>query len=998
MDPTASTTTNSLPTSVEQARANSAIRYTVFINYAAVDQEKAAKLSDQLEKAGYQVWMDRKNLEGSDNWKREIDRALRNSFVMVSVLTPNSVAPDREWVHYEQRQALELFLPIVPLLYEPCELPERLVRINYIDFQHNDDKAVSQLLRAIQKHVLRQGNKLFDEAPSIDRAFIGRRNELLDLHNLIMSDTFEATQTRPALAIHGLAGSGKTMLLSELARRLGRIYPGGVIYEQRGENSLSVQAVLNRWMAQAAGGRMDKDATPQQVRAALAQFGELLIAFDDVWSADFANVELLMDALPPDATRILTTQFRDEAAAIGCQIFPLEHPLEKLNDADALIFIKDRLQSKGPVPEDDVLLRLVHAVDGHPLALEISAGQCQDTGDLNDIIDELVDDLREGVSALRYRNLVKVNTNTSVTMCFDRSLRALEARDEQFATTNVQAFRALGILPDNVSLQRELLGATWDASSSRWLSETLGALTDRALLIRNVQGSQNYHIHPLVCIYARELLHGKPDEYALARERYVRFVTNQASNVYGSPPDQWDADEALVRHVLHIGRTLTNDVRHAGGEARFEALSKSQADESAPSLPDATIDAAFLDLTCDFVESIVPLLHERPELGDVVVGWLDAGLVSARLRNNLKLTALFEKELGIWHSRHSQYPPALAYLAAAVDLARQVGDFHLVGVGLREQGSTAAFANEVPNAIKLHNEALAIQRELGEPEEIADTLMDLGRDYWVLADGKTALKLYDEALQINPHLSPRALNHIGSAHFIMSNYDAAIQYFSQGVENAKRTGSLRWEAENSNDLGAAYRGKGEFQQALVNLKHAIELYAKVGDRRVESIAYNNCAGCYRHLGQYDESIANANKALSIQREIQTSKEIIWTYHELALTYQARQMYSESRRCFEDALQLMQDAHIDDKRTEAGLKGNYGWLLFVGFGERERAEALTEESLRLLIDNGLPRGHTNVTVEEYQERLDKIRGKSEKPAQQPEKPPQRRGFWFWRRRA
>jgi tetratricopeptide (TPR) repeat protein len=965
--PTPTATIVATPKATEQTPN----RQTVFVNYGGDDKDKAMLIADLLESAGYRVWVDQKVLEGSDNWKIEIDRGLRGSFVMVALLTKSSVAPEREWAHYEQRQAIELFLPIVPLVFEECDLPEGLKRINYIDFREVNDKAKGRLLRAVERHVLRQGAQLFDEAPIMDRPFVGRGEELRRLHAAITSDDLDATQSRPTIAIHGLAGSGKTMLLRELTRRLGRQYPGGVIYEQRGETSLSTQAVLRRWLGTAIAERVDRDVTPQEVRAKLQEYGQLLVAFDDVWAEDFPDVKILIDALPADTTRLLTTQFRDEALAIGCEVFPLENPLEKMSDDDALHFLKDRLRGKGPMPADDVLLRLAHAVDNHPLALEISAGQCQYTGDLVEVTDELTRDLDEGVSALRYRNLMKVNASTSVTMSFDRSLRALDAWDHQFGTTYVREFHALGIFPDNVPLTREIIGVTWDLEQSRRVTEALSALIDRALLIRDVQGAANYRIHPLVRAYARELLLAIPAAYGIARQRYVRFITDQARVLYTRPQNQWDANESLVRHIIHIGRTLMTDIQHMIGERRFTELS--EPDSSVSSLPPGSVpfDQEMLALTRAFVAAILPLVRERLELGDVVVWWLSAGLVAARLAQAANQVALFQRDLGIWYSRHSQYESALSYLSSALALARQTNDRYLLAETLREYGTAQALSNDVNGAIQSHTEALEIHRQLGEPENIADAVIDLGHDHWLLAEGGVALKMYDEALRVNPHLSARALDHIGAAYYVMSDFDRAIHYFGQAITRARQEGTLRWEAETSNDMGAALIGKGEYQEALPHLRRATELYARVGDRRVEAIAYSNCATCLRKLGQLDEATRSDQRALDIAHEIHAAKAEVWAMEEMGLICQERQQFNEARAWFADALRIFTEAHIDDKRTEAGVLGNFGWLLFVGFAERALAETYTAQALRLLMDNGLVSAQSHLSVEELRRRLDII---------------------------
>ncbi|GEM_PF-3019845 len=965
------------------------VRQNVFINYAAVDQDKATALSDLLEKRNYHVWMDRKVLEGSDNWKLEIDRGLRQAFVMVSILTPDAVAPEREWVQYEQRQALDLFLPIIPLFYEQCNLPERLARINYIDVRTFDDRAVQQLLRAIEKHRLRAGGGLFDEAPAVERAFIGRREELRTLHAMITAEDLDATQTRPPIAIYGLPGSGKTMLLNELARRLGRLYPGGVIYEQRGESRVSSQAVLTRWMQRALGSDLDRDfsqeITPQQVRHQLLRFGQLMVAIDDVGAEDFPEVQRLLEALPPDTTRILTTQSREEAAAIGCQIFPVQHPLEKLEDPDALLFLKDRLAGKGPMPSDEQLLRLAHAVDGHPLALEISAARCQHTGDLGDIVDELTNDLAEGVSALRYRNLARVNASTSVTLSFDRSVRALDTFDQEHGTQYMRSFRTLGVLPGNVPLDRSMYGVSWDEQRPRVINDTLSALTDRAFVIRQADMPSHYRVPTLVNSYARELLHADPEAYEMCRRLYVHAVVHQATETFALPQDRWDADPTLLRQIAHVGRLLVSDLQLAIGVGAFDQLSKPEQGASLSPSVMSIRDSGFLELAIAFSGAIVPLARERQELGEVVADWLKLGLVASRLLGKYDEAAQRESELGGWYSHRSQYALALAYFTKAAELARQLHDGRLLARSLSEEGAAAALRNEkgdVQRAIELHNEALNLQRKLGTPEEVAETLINLGRDYWVMADADRSLQFYEEASKLNPQLSAGTLNHIGSAYFVKGNYGRAIVYFEQGLARAQQVHSARWEAENSNDLGAANLGSQHYEEAIVHLRHAIELYQRVGDRRVECISYGNLSSGLRHLKRFDEAEKAVNTGLAICREIGAKREEVWNLHHAGQLAWERGQPDHARSCYEQALKLIEAGYGVDNRTQAGVIGDYAWILFSGFKERERAIEMTKRALQLLAEKQLGSGHGFVSAKELEQRLNQM---------------QRRGFlWFWRR--
>ncbi len=85
----------------------------VFISYAHEDQAYTRKLRDSLRQRGFEVWMD-EHLESGDRWLRTIEQAVRDSAVLVVVMTPES--RDSEWVEREILLAESESKPIFPLL------------------------------------------------------------------------------------------------------------------------------------------------------------------------------------------------------------------------------------------------------------------------------------------------------------------------------------------------------------------------------------------------------------------------------------------------------------------------------------------------------------------------------------------------------------------------------------------------------------------------------------------------------------------------------------------------------------------------------------------------------------------------------------------------------------------------------------------------------------------------------------------------------------------
>lgn len=110
----------------------------VFVSYSRLDAEFVEALRDRLMDGGFEVWTDSVVRPGND-WRQEIDDAIRSAFVMLVVVTPASKSS--EYVTYEWAFALGLGVRVVPLIVEPTELHSRLQFLQHIDMTHWQDEA-----------------------------------------------------------------------------------------------------------------------------------------------------------------------------------------------------------------------------------------------------------------------------------------------------------------------------------------------------------------------------------------------------------------------------------------------------------------------------------------------------------------------------------------------------------------------------------------------------------------------------------------------------------------------------------------------------------------------------------------------------------------------------------------------------------------------------------------------------------------------------------------
>ncbi len=91
---------------------------SVFISYSREDSAFADRLEADLRARGFRVWVDRRRLEGGQQWQTEIDRAIEQHQIMALVLSPAST--NSPAVKHEYEYATTHNKQVVPVLLQDC--------------------------------------------------------------------------------------------------------------------------------------------------------------------------------------------------------------------------------------------------------------------------------------------------------------------------------------------------------------------------------------------------------------------------------------------------------------------------------------------------------------------------------------------------------------------------------------------------------------------------------------------------------------------------------------------------------------------------------------------------------------------------------------------------------------------------------------------------------------------------------------------------------------
>lgn len=119
-----------------------------FVSYSHTDPEFPRLLQDKLHEADFPTWRDLA-LNVGDDWRTDIDGAIRDSFATIVVLSRASIRS--AYVNYEWAFALGSGVAVIPILLEAVgeELHPRLRNMSCLDFTRESARPWDSLIQAL---------------------------------------------------------------------------------------------------------------------------------------------------------------------------------------------------------------------------------------------------------------------------------------------------------------------------------------------------------------------------------------------------------------------------------------------------------------------------------------------------------------------------------------------------------------------------------------------------------------------------------------------------------------------------------------------------------------------------------------------------------------------------------------------------------------------------------------------------------------------------------
>lgn len=119
----------------------------IFLSYSRKDSMFALKLAEELRGRGFDVWMDRSHILSGDQWRQNIDHAIRNSHALVWVVSPTSV--NSNYVHKEVSFAEVRNVSVLPVVYKESDIPFPWHDLHFVNMDKDYDEGFEELMRSL---------------------------------------------------------------------------------------------------------------------------------------------------------------------------------------------------------------------------------------------------------------------------------------------------------------------------------------------------------------------------------------------------------------------------------------------------------------------------------------------------------------------------------------------------------------------------------------------------------------------------------------------------------------------------------------------------------------------------------------------------------------------------------------------------------------------------------------------------------------------------------
>jgi len=688
-------------------------------------------------------------------------------------------------------------------------------------FSRNDIKKIADSFCQPHETQTASGerNKLFG-APSRPPYNLVGRDDLL--HNLK-----QQLLAGDDLALYGLPGVGKTVLIRELAYddHVLHHFCDGILWAGIGQEG-DVLSHLGKWGALLGISQYDMarlTSIEDKAKAIHTAIGmqKMLLVIDDIWEVK-KGLDFKLGG--PNCVHLLTTRIPEVALLFAGEKATKVDELSEDNGVELLAQLAPGVIEAEP----DEARELVQAVGGLPLAIvlignylrvKMHSGQPRRLRAALKALSEAGKrlEIEQPQGVLEHHPSLPSDVPLSLKAAINISEQALDEASRQ-------TFRALSVFPPkpNSFLEEAALAVCGEPI------ETLDVLFDFGLL--ESAGTGHYTLHQVIADYARIKLTDKTAFNRMA-EFFVNFV-----EIHKADYSVLDTEIANILAALQA----------AFDQEMQEALVRG-----------ANAFYKFLDTRG---------LYETAEIH------LNRAQQAARSLNDIKGLATTLLNLGIIAMKCGNSVAAEEYMREGLIIAHRIECREMISRFLVSLGSHAYYCGDYEQAEKYYREGLTIACEIGHCENIRHSLARLGALAYYCGECKLAEEYLQEGLDLARKMEncedvSGMLIGLGWVKITQGNYEQAEKYYREGLTIACEIGYRERISASLIGLGTVAIGRGDYEQAEKYHQEGLTIAREIGHRERISSSLIGLGTVALGYGNYEQAEKYFREGLTIAREI-----------------------------------------------------------------------------------------------------------------------------------
>jgi predicted ATPase/class 3 adenylate cyclase len=621
-------------------------------------------------------------------------------------------------------------------------------------------------------------------------SFIGREKEILEIKASLNSARL--------VTLTGSGGTGKTRLSIEVGTQLLPNFSNGVWMIELAP--LSDESQIVPALAQAFGLQELPFNPLKNLVMDYLRDKKLLLILDNCEHLIAACARLADELLHQCAGLKILASSREALGIAG----ELAYRTPSLADSESTRLFVDRARaanSKFALTDANAssIAQICHRLDGIPLAIELAAARTkllsaeQIASRLDDLFRLLVGGSR---TALPRQQTLRALIDWSYDLLSEEEKNLLRIASVFVGGWTLEALEAVSEDPNAI--------------------EHLEGLVNKSLVVTEEHnGEMRYYLLETIRQYAREKLF-EAKQAAAARDRHFIHYKNSTNDLWGVG---YFATEEVTRRLISIQVEVENL------RAAFEWGLQNHVQDTLEIAASVAMSMAMAGGQVEGINMLKTAMEKFRTLPPV-------GGEASRIRKEIYIHGCIS--LGALLQGTNEIMLSRSILQEAIAIARELGDKHLLGMGLEMYASVSAMirAEDTPAAAM---EGLEIFRELNYSPGVWMAYSNLGR--WEAVNGNfQESEKYVELAQASMKAGTISVQFgflnmgMGMSARFQGRFDRAHYYFEEGHRIFKHIGHKGLMALVTSEIAHTQRAMGNFTESKQTYRETIKIFQDYGNR------------------------------------------------------------------------------------------------------------------------------------------------------------------------